>query len=84
MNDMKKEIVEFVNKLFTSFNTKEGQKGMYPPDSHFSFTRTYDDVSEETDLKDEMYIEEKKEIEQLAYDLCESKLKSIDNLKRHN
>ena len=73
-----------MNKLFTYFNTKEGQKGTYPPDSHLYFTRTDDNVFVETDLKDEIYIEEKNEIEQLLCDLCESKFKNIDNLKRHD
>ena len=84
MNDMKNEIVEFVNKLFTSFITKEGQNGTYPPDSHFDFTRNYDEVSMETDMKEEIVLEEKKETKQLSCDICESKFKSIDNLKRHD
>ena len=57
-----KEIVEFVNKQLASFNTKEGRNGTYTLDSHLNFTRTDDNVSVETDLKDEIYIEEKKEI----------------------
>ena len=61
MNDMKKEIVEFVNRHVTSLSTKEGQKGTYPPDSHFDFTKSDDDVSVETDIKEEIFIEETKE-----------------------
>ena len=51
MNDMKKEIVEFVNRHVTSLSTKEGQKRTYPPDSHFDFSNSDDDVSVETDIK---------------------------------
>ena len=57
---------------------------MYPQDLHFDLTRIDDDVSVETDIKEENFIEEKKEIEQLSCDICERKLKRTDSLKRHN
>ena len=51
----------FLNKLFTSFNIEvEGQKGKDAPHSHFDFTKNVDDVSVETDFKEEIYNEEKK------------------------
>ena len=52
---------------------KKNKKRTYPPDSHFDFTKSDDDVSVETDIKEE-----------LSCDICESKFKSIDNLKRHD
>ena len=82
---MKREIVIFVNKLFVTFNSKEdGQREKYPPDTTFQFTRTDDNFSDETEVKVEIYIEEKEEIEQLSCDICENKLKSLANLNRHD
>ena len=38
----------------------------------------------ETDLKEEYHIVEKEGIEQYACDICESKFKTLANLKRHD
>ena len=54
IEDMKTEIVEFINKLVASFNNKEeGHRGTDPDDNNFDFNRSDDNVSEETDYKDE-------------------------------
>ena len=51
MQEMKKDIVMFVNKLFITFNSKEGgQRERYPPDTTFQFTTTDDNVYVETEV----------------------------------
>ena len=83
--EMKREIVIFLNKLFVTFNSKEdGQREKYPPDTTFQFTRTGDNVSVETEVKEEIYIEEKEEIKPLSCDICGIKFKSLANLNRHD
>ena len=85
MQEMKKEIVTFVNKLFFTFNSKEGrQRERYPPDTTFQFTTTDDNESLETEVKEEIYIEKEEEKEQLSCDICENKFKSLANLTQHD
>ena len=68
-----------------TFNSKEGgQRERYPPDTTFQFTTTDDNVSVETEVKEEIYIEEEEEKEQLSCDICENKFKSLANLTRHD
>ena len=75
----------FINTLFVTFNNKEdGQRENYPTKTAFQFTRTDNYVSVETEVKEEIYIEEKEEIEQLSSDNCENKFKSLANLNRHD
>ena len=46
MQEMKEEIVTFVNKMFITSNIKkDGQRRTYLPDATFEFTRIEDDVS---------------------------------------
>ena len=79
MKNIKKQILQFVN------TTKEdGQRGKYPPDKPFDFNITDDNVSVKTNLKEEYHIEEKEDIEQFACDICESKFKTLANLKRYD
>ena len=84
IKDMKTEIVEFINRLVASFNNKEeGNRGTNRGNINFDFKRTMNDC-EETDYKDKGYMEDMKENEQLSCETCESKLKSLDNFKRHD
>ena len=74
IQEMKNEIVIFVSKLFITFSSKDdGQREKYPPATIFEFTRIDDNVSVETEVKEEIYIEDKEENEQLSCDICENK-----------
>ena len=56
-----------------------------PPDTIFNFVMTDDNVSVETEGKEDKYVEENgepvKDLEQLSCEICESKFKSSTNLR---
>ena len=63
---------------------KDIEEGHIPTDSQINFTITKHSVFVETDVIEERFLEEEKVIEQLLCGICESTLKSTDNLKNHN
>ena len=54
----------------------------HPAYTTFQFTKTDDNVSVETEIKEEIYLVEKKEKEQLSYNPCENNVKSLANLNQ--
>ena len=54
----------------------------HPPYTTFQFTKTDDNVSVETEIKEEIYLVEKNEKEQLSCNQCENNFKGLANLNQ--
>ena len=89
VQEIRNEIAIFVNNIILN-NKEEGQRGAYPPDTVFELGMTDDNVLVETDseCKEDIFVEESEEhvndFEELSCEICEMKLKSLTNLKRHD
>ena len=75
----------FVNNKISK---EEGQREARPSDNIFNFVATDDNVSLETEAKEDEFVEDSgepvKDLEQLSWEIFESKCKSSTNLKRHD